>query len=413
MTKYLVATLVLLTVGPKTLTAQELSWHGFVQSDYSVRTTGLHPSVISGDFTWADHRFQLKLSASHGSARTHVKVDFVNDAIGNANSVDLREIFADYSTGKFDFRIGRQIITWGLGDLVFINDLFPKDWEAFFSGRPMEYLKVGIDGAKVTFSGSPFSAELAILPFFEPDNFVTPDRFFFLDPFQGISSRTVNRPSPSLENVEQAFRIYSTVAGYEMAFYAYRGFSRMPSVYPDSLLTSLAYFYPKLSAYGSSLQKAGFGSVFSLEYGYNDSRQDRSGTNSIIPNSFHKILIGLQRQGWHDLTYSLQFYGEYMSHFVQYERSLPAGFPKQRQFRTLLTTRVTQLLKYQTWKLSLFAFYSPSDRDYFLIPEAQYKFSDKLWLAVGGNVFGGKKKTTFFGQFDKNDNLYSILRYEF
>jgi len=187
----------------------------------------------------------------------------------------------------------------------------------------------------------------------------------------------------------------------------------MPSAFPDSLLTSLTYFYPTLSAYGSSLQKAAFGSVFSLEYGFSDSRQDRSGTNPMIPNSFHKFLIGLQRQGWRDLTYSLQFYGEYMSHFDQYERSLPTGVEKQKRLRTLLTTRVTQLLKYQTWKLSLFAFYSPSDKDYFAIPEVQHNLSDKLWLTVGGNIFGGKDKTTFFGKFDKNENFYSIMRYEF
>jgi hypothetical protein len=186
----------------------------------------------------------------------------------------------------------------------------------------------------------------------------------------------------------------------------------MPSASPDSLFTSLAYFYPRLSVYGSSLQKAGLGSILSLEYGYNDSRQDRTGTNPMIPNSFHKLLIGLQRQGWRDLTNSLQIYGEYMSRFDQYQRSVPEEFPKQKQFRALLTMRLTQLLRYQTWKLSLFTFYSPTDRDYFLIPEIQYKFSDKLWLAMGGNIFGGKEKTTFFGQLNKNDNFYSVLRYE-
>ena len=46
-------------------------------------------------------------------------------------------------------RAGRQIITWGLGDLIFINDVFPKDYEAFFSGRPMEYMKKGVDGVKI------------------------------------------------------------------------------------------------------------------------------------------------------------------------------------------------------------------------------------------------------------------------
>ena len=413
MARSLQLTAFVLALGSATAAAQDLSWHGFVQSDYSVRTTGMHPSIGSGDFTWADHRLQLKLSVSEGSARAQVKVDFYHDAIARLNGIDIREMFADYSIGKFDFRLGRQVITWGLGDLVFINDLFPKDWKALFSGQPMEYLKVGVNGAKLTFSDSPVSAELAIVPFFQPDNLVTADRFFFLDPFKGVSNRTEDSPDANLENMELAFRTFGTLADYEISLYAYRGFGHMPSAYRDSLLAGVVYFYPELSAYGLSLQKAGYGSVLSLEYGYYDSRQDRSGTNPMIPNSFHKFLIGLQRQGRRDFTYSFQFYDEYMAQFDEYETSAPQGFAKQERFRTMLTARVTQLLKYQTWKLSLFTFYSPTDADYYLIPETQYKFSDRLWLTIGGNVFGGEKESTFFGQFNRNDNLYSILRYGF
>lgn len=78
-----------------------------------------------------------------------------------------------------------------------------------------------------------------------------------------------------------------------------------------------------------------------------------------------------------------------------------------------MTLRATQLLKYQTWKLSLSAFYSPTDNDYYAIPEAQYKFTNKLAITVGENIFGRESQTTFFGQYEKNDNLYSFLRYEF
>ncbi|MFW6031595.1 MAG: hypothetical protein ACOC9T_03300, partial [Myxococcota bacterium] len=29
----------------------------------------------------------------------------------------------------------------GTGDLVFLNDLFPKDWRSFLLGRDLDYLK--------------------------------------------------------------------------------------------------------------------------------------------------------------------------------------------------------------------------------------------------------------------------------
>jgi hypothetical protein len=43
----------------------------------------------------------------------------------------------------------------------------------------------------------------------------------------------------------------------------------------------------------------------------------------------------------------------------------------------------------------------------------RYSFTDALWGAVGANIFGGGKETTFFGQLDKNDNVYVTMRYEF
>ncbi|MBI2840173.1 MAG: hypothetical protein HYX75_17795 [Acidobacteria bacterium] len=54
----------------------------------------------------------------------------------------------------------------GVGDLLFINDVFPKDWVSFFAGRPMEYLKVGVDGVRLRYTGSHVNGEILALPFF-------------------------------------------------------------------------------------------------------------------------------------------------------------------------------------------------------------------------------------------------------
>ncbi|OGC76029.1 MAG: hypothetical protein A2Z27_05565 [candidate division Zixibacteria bacterium RBG_16_50_21] len=396
-----------------TSAAQDFSWHGFVQANYSARTTGLSPDSNRSDFLWADHRFQLKFTASEGAARAFAKVDLFQDARKKENKLEVREAYLDYSTGSFDFRAGRQIITWGLGDLLFINDVFPKDWQAFFSGRPVEYLKLGVDGIKTTFTSSFLSGELALIPLFEPDNLPTSQDFFLHDPLSSVTNRSENKPDQKLENSEQAVRFFRNFGGFEATLYFYRGFFRSPSVWPDSSMLSLTYFYPKQTVYGTSLQKNIYNGIVSLEYGYSDSRQDREGTKPLIPNSFHKLLTGYQRQGWTDFSYTFQFYGELMEDYDEYKSVLQAAFPQQDEFRYLLTSRATQLLKYQTWKLSFFGFYSPSDNDYYLIPEVQYKFSDKLWVSVGGNVFGGEKQTTFFGQFDRNDNLTTTVRYEF
>ena len=68
---------------------------------------------------------------------------------------------------------------------------------------------------------------------------------------------------------------------------------------------------------------------------------------------------------------------------------------------------------HQTLKLSFFSFYSISDGDYMLNPEIRYSFTDSIWAAIGGNIFGGGERWSQFGQLEKNGNSYLQVRYEF
>ncbi|GAB4419513.1 MAG: hypothetical protein OHK0032_15390 [Thermodesulfovibrionales bacterium] len=358
---------------------------------------------------------QLKLEASKEPFRLFIKTDAFFDHIDEKGDVEIREGYIDYTAKNWDLRVGRQIITWGLGDLIFINDVFPKDYEAFFSGRPLEYLKKGVDGAKLGIYPGFASFELVAVPFFEPNNFPDPKRFYMFDPMPNITNREEREPATSLKNTEFALRIYRDVAGIDASLYFYHGFFRQPWMMPDdpTMPTGLTLFYPKLSVYGASLQGRALDGVLSFEAGYYDSRQDRSGKDPMVPNSQIRFLIGYQRQMWEDFTIGLQYYGEYMHDYSEYKENLPPGFPKEKRLHQLVTLRLTQFLRHQTLRLSFFAFYSPSDGDYMLNPEIKYNFSDHIWAAIGGNIFGGGERWSQFGQLDKNDNIYLQLRYEF
>jgi hypothetical protein len=43
----------------------------------------------------------------------------------------------------------------------------------------------------------------------------------------------------------------------------------------------------------------------------------------------------------------------------------------------------------------------------------KYKLNDALLLTAGGNLFGGERRQTFFGQFADNTNIYAGIRYSF
>jgi len=396
-----------------TAEAADVSLHGFVQGNYSVNTDTSNPD--SGDFKWGEERFQIKLEASKGSARLFLKTNIFYDHINELDGVELKEGFVDFAAEKWDARIGRQIITWGLGDLIFINDIYPKDYEAFFSGRPLEYLKKGVDALKIGLYPAFASLELIVIPIFEPNNFPDPKRFHMFDPMPTVINRREVEPSVKIDNTEIALRAYRDVAGFDGSIYFYRGFHRQPSMLPDSMTmpVKITLFYPDLSVYGASLQGRALDGVLSLEAGYYDSRQDRDGKDPMIPNSQTKYLIGYQRQLWEDFTIGFQYFGEYMHDYSEYRKNLPSGFPGEKRLHDLIALRLTQFLKHQTLRLSFFSFYSPTEDDYLLNPEIKYNFSDYLWAAAGANIFGGGEEWNQFGQMDKNDNIYTQIRYEF
>ena len=408
-----IACLLICMVLPGVAYGIDTSVHGFLQGNYSLDTATRNPG--GGNFKWAEERFQVKLEASKEPLQLLIKADAFYKHPDEEGDVELREGYLNYSAARWDVRVGRQIVTWGLGDLLFINDVFPKDYEAFFSGRPLEYLKKGIDAAKVGLYPEFASFEVIVAPRFEPNRFPDPEKFHLFDPMSGVTDRKRKKPATSLENTEVAVRGYRDIGGFDASVYFYRGFLRQPSQLPDNLSapTHITLFYPELNVYGASLQGRALDGVVSFEGGYYDSRQDRKGVDPLIPNSQTRFLAGYQRQMWEDFTIGLQYYGEYMHDYAGYKKNLPAGFPQEKKLRQLATARLTQFLLHQTLRLSFFSFYSPSDRDYLLNPEIKYNFTDHIWAALGGNVFGGGKPWSQFGQLDRDDNAYVQVRYEF
>ncbi|NIM18808.1 MAG: hypothetical protein GTO51_00915 [Candidatus Latescibacteria bacterium] len=392
--------------------------HGYLLGNYAGRTTGLSPAGGRfSDFMLSEERLRLDIEtwSEAVEAAARIRLDMFHDALGRDFDIDLREAYINYTAGPFDFTLGRQIVTWGVGDLIFINDVFPKDWESFFLGRPLEYLKFGVDGLRMRLSSGLVNADILAVPTFEPDNLPGSDRFFLFDPLAAISSRREQLPGRTFENTELAVRVYRYIWGFDVSGYAYKGFWRSPGMMTDdpAAPTEVMIFYPELFVYGFSAQGRAPGGVVSLEAGYYDSRDDSDGADPSIPNSQVRFLIGYQRQMWEDFNAGVQYHAERMQDHETYTASLPGGFPEQSEYRDTVTLRLTQLLKHQTLKLSFFGFYSPADTDYLLQPSITYKFADSFSTTIGGNIFGGKEETTFLGQFEKNDNTYLSALFTF
>ncbi len=411
--RYLFILLVMTANTIATAYAQDITFHGFVQGNISARVTGNETTdpTEGGDYLSGEERLRGEITGGDESTAFNLKVDLVHDSVSDEDNIDIREGYIDYRSDNYDLRIGRQIITWGAGDLLFINDTYPKNYSALFSGQPLEYLKIGSDAAKLSVYSDVISAELVVIPFFEPYQLPDSKRFFLFNPMPGLNV-TEDIPREEIENSEIALRVYRQLGRFDTSLYLYRGFHKIPGMRPLSPIDA-ELFYPQLAVYGFSMQGAFADGVLSIEGGYYDSRDDRNGNDPTISNSSAKYILGYSKQFWTDFTAGVQYYGEYMQDYTEYESTLPTGFPRSDKLHQLVTIRLTQMLKYNTLRLSLFTFYSPDEEDYFIIPEARYNITDSLWTSIGINIFGGKDSRTFFGQFDKNDNAFATIRYEF
>jgi hypothetical protein len=386
----------------------EFALSGFVQQDSSVATDAANPDGRHDK--WLEERAQLKVEAGDDPWRVLAKGDLAYDHLDEAADSELREAHVSYTASAWDVRIGRQIMTWGLGDLVFVNDVFPKDYEALFVGRPLEYLKRGTDAVRIGSYATLASVELVWMPRFRASHLPDPGRFHLYDPLPSVTTQRTVEPGQG----EGALRIYGDIGGYDAALYLYRGFQRTPSPRPDDPVapTRITWFYPPLSVYGASVSGRAGAGVVSVEAAFYDSRDDRAGSDVTVPNSQSRLLLGYQIQPFDDTSIGLQYYAEYLHDHGAYRTALPPGFPADRRWTDTYTARLTQFILHQTLRLSAYVAYSRAIEDRYLNPELRYSFTDNVWGAVGVNMLGGRPWRPY-GQLAHDDNAYVQLRYEF
>jgi len=389
-----------------------LDVHGFyeIRSGYRMRK-----DKYEKDMSIMEQRLQIDISSYLDRADFKFKGDVFGDMVEELADFDLREGYLSTSPfGFMDVKLGRQILTWGTGDLVFINDLFPKDWQSFFIGRDTEYLKAPSDAAKISLFSDLANLDIVYTPQFDSDRFINGGRISYWNSNLVRRAGTdaiqqVDKPRRWFRDDEVALRLYKNIDNYEYALYAYRGYWKSPA---GQNATATRAIFPALNVYGASVRGNIGKGIGNFEFGYFESDDDQNGKNPNINNSELRFLAGYSQEIGRDFTAGLQYYVEHMLDYRQHKNSSPSGLNRDRD-RHLITVRLTKLLMNQNLRCSLFTYFSPSDKDAYMRPNINYKVTDNLAVEAGANIFFGDYPSTFFGQFQNNTNIYTALRYSF
>lgn len=383
-------------------------WSGFAELAGGLRIEGSEPTRA----TLGELRARAETEWVRGRWSMSFKGDALGDPVLGEAELAVRELAVRTDLGSaVDLKAGRQVLTWGTGDLLFLNDLFPKDFESFFAGREDDYLKAPADAVRVTAYHRAINADLVWMPVFEPDVYLDGSRFSFFNPASGRIEAPdppirAERPERTPANGEFALRLFRRIGAGEVAAYGYRGFFKQPTARDESGGLTFA----PLHVAGASLRRPWGPGIFHAELAWHRSRDDGAGRDPRGPNSQLRWLVGYERELVTHLTGSVQYYGERVQHHAALRASTPSGTPVPDRWRTVLTGRLTLRAVRDNLQLGAFAFVSPSDRDFHLRPQVSYRLSDRWQVAGGLNLFGGSKDHTFFGQLQDNDNVYVRVR---
>ncbi len=379
------------------------SWSGFLEGAFGTRFD--EDALIRNRNTLEDLRLRVESKWQPGEATLSLKADAGYDGIEDDWILDARELTVAFAIGSTDVRIGRQVQTWGTGDLVFLNDLFPKDFVSFFAGRDDDYLKAPSDAIRITRYSPVVGIDLSWTPIFEPDVYLTGERFSFFSPLAGSNIApnpplAAPEPEHSFSNGEVALRLFRTVAGREYALYAFRGFFKQPVFAP-------------LSSIGASLRQPLGRGLFNAEMVYYDSRDDGNGSDPLLPNDQLRFLLGYEWEARPRFTVGVQYYLEKTLDYDALLDSTPRPQYAPDEYRQLLTNRLTYRTGRDRFTWSLFTFYSPSDHDAYVRPVFTYRYSDAWSITAGANIFGGRDPHTFFNQLQDASNAYVRVRYNY
>ncbi len=387
-------------------------WSGFTELGLGRRLED--DPVITTDTTLQELRQRLEVSYSGMQWQLRIKADLIGDGVTDQLESNIRQAELALSPSEaWDLKLGRQVLTWGTGRYLFLNDLFPKDWQSFFAGRDDEYLKAPANALKASYFGSAFNLDLVWMPEFRSDRFINGERFSFFDRSRGLQIAPdppagSDKPGSGLNDGELAARLFRTVGAVEYALYGYRGYWKTPL----GICSSGNPCHPRLNVWGGSARGPLGPGVGNIEAAWFDSREDNDGDNPNIPNDQIRLLLGYEQELRPRLTGGAQYYLEWTRDFGALKRNQADEFLPE-EYRQLWTLSLDYRSPRDTLKLGLFLFWSPSDEDYYLRPTASYRIDDAWQLSGGFNWLGGDRPHTQFSQMADGSNGWLRLRYHY
>lgn len=393
------------------VSAQDIALSGYARTYIGALTTG------ESDYSILQNTFSLNFE--HSRSDVYFKVNpYIYHYSDNELELGLRQAYMDLYFDSFDIRIGKQQIIWGKADGVFITDIVsPKDMREFLLPDFNE-IRTGITSLKFDYYYGDNTFEIVWIPLFTPTQTPESESIWSLKPDYDLPysfdySNADVKDKLSNSEIFVKYSLLSSAIDFElMGAYSW---DDDPTFHSEKIFNSelglvdsivLKPEHHRLSTLGGSFSTTLGDIVLRGEGAYYTGKYFQS-TNPLYLDGTEKkdylhYLIGVDFSIG-DVKLSSQFIQQgildYNEYLIKYE------------FENTVTFLASIDFLRETLNIELFSYIGLNEGDALVRPKLIYDYADGLEIQFGANLFLGDEGQ--FGSFDKNDMIYTKLKYSF
>lgn len=405
--------LILLFIGatiPSTLKAQSLFESSLSESssadEVKYQIGGYVRGGVFGDnetilSKYAEGALKLKITGNKfGDAYAEMRYR-ASGTSDFSNNDWLREGYVNLYLGKFDFRIGQQIIVWGRADgFNPTNNVTPADFTMYSPDEDDKRQSNFV--AKGVYNFQPFKLEVDWVPFYRAtelplENASLPTSVYWGD---------AQKPDNTWDNSSIGLKLDYQGAKFDGSLSYFNGYHKMPSL-GYTITTS------GVEAYTQAYRVQVFGADFSTtagsyglrgEFAYTLSKDETDELFS-TPCQQLEYTLGIDRE-WGNFSLIAQYVGKYVFDFdedIALTNSLAYTvnvwnrmlFSQTSEWNNSVSLRPSLNLINQTLKCELLGLYNFNTEEWLCLPKVTYNISDALSFCVGAQLYGGSENTLY------------------
>lgn len=387
------------------------SWQlkGFVDTYHAIH------SDAPNDFMSSRTRIRGEIGKNFGSSSLFVSFNATHNALlKERTGFELRETYLDHREEHWGFRLGRQLVIWGVADGVRITDLIsPMDMTEFLA-QDYDDIRMPVNALRFFVFNEKMKLELLAVPTFEGYKLPTDAE----NPWSVLPKNTAqplvwnedgSRPKLRFSNIEYGGKLCFTLPGVDFSFAVLHTWNKMPVITyrsSDTHMTVSPQYY-RMGFFGGDISKPLGQFVLCGEAAFNVDKHFsyKPEARAMVQKGFNTVnyLVGVDWYAPYEWTVMAQFSSESILRY--------ADQIAQPRHQSLLTINVSKKLLESILQLSNFTYFDLNHKGWFSRFTSSYALDDHIQLSVGYDWFGGDEG--IFGMYKNNSEIWAKAKYNF